>query len=102
MESPNVPADYLRGGGVNDHPERQRRKTHLKLWRELPQLDQRLDLVSQHKLETLEVVIARPIPMVHWSWAKIVDHLRDSLRKPQATYVGGLRRSSSPSFCGQT
>jgi hypothetical protein len=63
VESPNIPTYYLRG--VNYDPEGQRRRTHLELWREFPQLDQCLDLVSQHKLETLEVVITGPVSVVH-------------------------------------
>ena len=80
VEGPDIPTDYLRG--VNYNPENQRRRTHLEFWREVPQLNQRLDLVSQHKLQTLKVVVTSPVAVVYWSRAKWINHLSDFMRNP--------------------
>lgn len=100
VESPDVPTDYLRG--INYDPKSQRRRTHLELWGEFPQLDQRFDLVSQHKLKTLEVVITSPVTMVYWSQAKEISHLRDFMRNPWVTHVADLCCPSFPSSYDQT
>jgi len=80
VQSPDISTDCLRK--VSRDSESQLRRAHLELWRELPQLNQSLDLVSQHKLQALEIVITSPVAVVYWLSAKGINLHCSSTRQP--------------------